>query len=122
MLQKQAKPKPLKKILLFLNNRYKFEIIYNLSLQKMRFGEIKINLENITQQLLTKQLKEMEKDSLVVRKKYNQFPKKVEYSLTSFGVSLKPVIDSMKKWEKNNVKKINTLLKKKLFDSIYDYY
>lgn len=122
MLQKQAKPKPLKKILLFLNNRYKFEIIYNLSLQKMRFGEIKINLENITQQLLTKQLKEMEKDSLVVRKKYNQFPKKVEYSLSVLGRTLLPLVVSMNKWEKTNVKKINIIVKKRLLNSIFDYY
>tara|TARA_B110000263_G_scaffold245478_1_gene255112 strand:+ start:339 stop:707 length:369 start_codon:yes stop_codon:yes gene_type:complete len=122
MLQKQAKPKPLKKILLFLNNRYKFEIIYNLSLQKMRFGEIKINLENITQQLLTKQLKEMEKDSLIVRKKYNQFPKKVEYSLSVLGRTLVPLVVSMNKWEKTNVKKINIIVKKRLLNSIFDYY
>ena len=122
MLQKQAKPKPLKKILLFLNNRYKFEIIYNLSLQKMRFGEIKINLENITQQLLTKQLKEMEKDSLIVRKKYNQFPKKVEYSLCVLGRTLVPLVVSMNKWEKTNVKKINIIVKKRLLNSIFDYY
>jgi len=122
MSKKSSKFKPLKKILYFLDNKYKFEIIYYLSIKKMRFGELKEYLENITQQLLTKQLKEMEKNNLINRKEYSQFPKKVEYSLTSFGVSLKPVIDSMKKWEKNNVKKINTLLKKKLFDSIYDYY
>jgi len=122
MLQKQAKLKPLKKILLFLNNRYKFEIIYNLSLQKMRFGEIKINLENITQQLLTKQLKEMEKDSLIVRKKYNQFPKKVEYSLSVLGRTLVPLVVSMNKWEKTNVKKINIIVKKRLLNSIFDYY
>ena len=122
MSKKTGNLKTLKKILYFLDNKYKFEIIYYLNIKKMRFGELKNNLENITQQLLTKQLKEMEKNNLINRKQYNQFPKKVEYSLTSFGVSLKPVIDSMKKWEKNNVKKINTLLKKKLFDSIYDYY
>lgn len=122
MLKKQQKLKPLKKILLFLNNRYKFEIIYYLSLQKMRFGEIKDNLESITQQLLTKQLKEMEKDNLIIRKKYNQFPKKVEYSLSVFGNSLVSLVKSMNKWEKTNVKKINTVIKKRLLNSIFDYY
>jgi len=122
MLKKQQKLKPLKKILLFLNNRYKFEIIYYLSLQKMRFGEIKDNLESITQQLLTKQLKEMEKDNLIIRKKYNQFPKKVEYSLSVFGDSLVSLVKSMNKWEKTNVKKINTVIKKRLLNSIFDYY
>ena len=122
MLKKQQKLKPLKKILLFLNNRYKFEIIYYLSLQKMRFGEIKDNLESITQQLLTKQLKEMEKDNLIIRKQYNKFPKKVEYSLSVFGGSLVPLVKSMNKWEKTNIKKINTIMKKRLLNSIFDYY
>ena len=122
MSKKSSKFKPLKKTLFFLDNKYKFEIIYCLSIKKMRFGELKKYLENITQQLLTKQLKEMEKNNLINRKEYSQFPKKVEYSLTSFGLSLKPLIDSMQRWEKNNVKKINNLLKKNLLDSIYDYY
>ena len=122
MLKTQIKSKPLKKSLLFLNNRFKFEIIYYLSLKKMRFGGIKDSLENITQQLLTKQLKEMEKDDLIIRKKYDVFPRKVEYSLSVFGNSLIPPIKSMRKWEINNYKKINNIMKKRLVDSIFDYY
>lgn len=113
---------PLKKILKLLDNKYKYEIIYNLTLNKMRFGEIKDNIATITQQLLTKQLKQLEKDNLIARKKYNGFPRKVEYSLTSFGQSLKPLINIMKKWEEKNIKLINKQLKKKKLYSLYDYY
>ena len=113
---------PLKKILKLLDNKYKYEIIYNLTLNKMRFGEIKENIATITQQLLTKQLKQLEKDNLITRKKYNGFPRKVEYSLTSFGQSLKPLINIMKKWEEKNIKLINKQLKKKKLYSLYDYY
>ena len=122
MVQKTINSKPLKKILSLLNNKYKFEIIYYLSFQKMRFGEIKENLGVITQQLLTKQLKQMEGNNLIIRKKYDGFTRKVEYSLTTLGCSLKPLVEVMLKWEKNNSKKINYLLKKKFLDSIYDYY
>jgi DNA-binding HxlR family transcriptional regulator len=122
MIKKTINSKPLKKILSLLNNKYKFEIIYYLSFQKMRFGEIKENLGVITQQLLTKQLKQMEGNNLIIRKKYDGFPRKVEYSLTTLGCSLKPLVEVMLKWEKNNSKKINYLLKKKILDSIYDYY
>tara|TARA_B110000438_G_scaffold282370_1_gene309371 strand:- start:834 stop:1202 length:369 start_codon:yes stop_codon:yes gene_type:complete len=122
MSKKLVKFKPLKKILFFLDNKYKFEIIYYLSVKKMRFGEIRECLETITQQLLTKQLKDMEKNNLILRKEYNQFPKKVEYSLTTLGKSLEPFVNLMQKWEKDNSKKINNLLKKNLLDSIYDYY
>lgn len=113
---------PLKKILKLLDNKYKYEIIYNLTLNKMRFGEIKENIATITQQLLTKQLKQLEKNNLIARKKYNGFPRKVEYSLTSFGRSLKPLINIMKKWEEKNIKLINKQLKKKKLYSLYDYY
>jgi len=113
---------PLKKILKLLDNKYKYEIIYNLTLNKMRFGEIKENIATITQQLLTKQLKQLEKNNLIARKKYNGFPRKVEYSLTSFGRSLKPIINIMKKWEEKNIKLINKQLKKKKLYSLYDYY
>jgi len=122
MIKKTINSKPLKKILSLLNNKYKFEIIYYLSFQKMRFGEIKENLGVITQQLLTKQLKQMEGNNLIIRKKYDGFPRKVEYSLTTLGCSLKPLVEVMLKWETNNSKKINYLLKKKFLDSIYDYY
>ena len=113
---------PLKKILKLLDNKYKYEIIYNLTLNKMRFGEIKENIATITQQLLTKQLKQLEKNNLIARKIYNGFPRKVEYSLTSFGQSLKPLINIMKKWEEKNIKLINKQLNKKKLYSLYDYY
>ena len=122
MVQKTINSKPLKKILNLLNNKYKFEIIYYLGFKKMRFGDIKKNLGTITQQLLTKQLKQMEDNNLIIRKKYDGFPRKVEYSLTTLGRSLKPLINVMLKWEKNNSRKINYLFNQSFLDSIYDYY
>lgn len=113
---------PLKKILFFLSNKHKIEIIYYLSLKKMRFGEIKESIADISQQLLTKQLKEMEKNNLIDRKKYEGFPRRVEYSLTPFGNSIKPLVNLMIKWEKKNIRKINYLLKKQSLKSIFDYY
>ena len=122
LVRKKNNLKDFKKILFFLDHKYKIEIIYYLSIKKMRFGEIKENIEEITQQLLSKQLREMEKNNLLVRKKYEGFPRRVEYSLTTFGDSMKPLIQVMLKWEKDNSRKINYLLKKKTLDSIFDYY
>ena len=105
MVKKTIYSKPLKKILSLLNNKYKFEIIYYLGFKKMRFGDIKESLGVITQQLLTKQLRQMEGNNLIIRKKYNGFPRKVEYSLTTLGRSLKPLVEVMLKWEKNRIYK-----------------
>ena len=122
-MEKNLSNKVLKKSLNLFNNKYKFEILYYLNIKKkMRFGEIKIEIGLITQQLLTKLLKELEKDMLVNRNEYNGFPRKVEYTLTSFGKSTKPIINSILKWELNHIRLINKLMKKKITDSIYDYY
>ena len=55
-------------------------------------------LPEITQQMLTSQLREMEKDGIINRKVYPQVPPKVEYTLTKFGISMKPMLDSMMEW------------------------
>ena len=64
----------------------------------LRFGELKRAVGEITQKMLTNQLRELEKDGLVARKVYSEVPPKVEYSLTELGQSLRPLIQDMKKW------------------------
>ncbi len=72
--------------------------IYVLSKGSVRFGEIKRILAPITQQMLTKQLREMEKDNLINRKVYDVVPPKVEHSFTNFGNSFDPVLNELCKW------------------------
>jgi len=87
--------KPLK----LVGGKWKIAIIYVLSKGPIRFGEIKKLLSPITQQMLTKQLREMEKDNLINRKVYKVVPPKVEYSLTDFGRSFQPVLAELCKWD-----------------------
>jgi DNA-binding HxlR family transcriptional regulator len=63
-----------------------------------RFGELKRSVVGITQSMLTQQLRELEDDGLISRKIYAEIPPKVEYTLTEFGLSLSPVIQTMAKW------------------------
>ena len=121
-VEKTISNRILKKSLTLLNNKYKFEIIFYLGNKKMRFTEIKKNIGTITQQLLTKLLREMEKDKLIVREKYNGLPRRVDYSLTNFGKSTKIIVNCISRWEQKNLKTINKVMKKKIVDSIYDYY
>ena len=60
--------------------------------------------------------------NLIIRKKFTGFPRKVQYELTPLGNSLKPLINSYLKWEINNVKSINRLIKKNNLETIFDYY
>ena len=66
-----------------------------------RFGELKKSVGNVSQKVLTAQLRAMEKSGLVHREVYAEVPPRVEYSLTELGKSLKPILDSMWAWAKH---------------------
>ena len=69
----------------------------------MRYGEVKKEINGITHKMLSSQLKELERDELIIRKEYHQIPPKVEYSLSEKGLSLMPVLNAMCEWGKPHV-------------------
>jgi len=84
--------------LAMIGGRWKIPIIFHLLDGRKRFTELARALDGVTQKMLTQQLREMERNGLVERKVFAQVPPKVEYSLTSLGVSLRPVVDAMCRW------------------------
>lgn len=64
----------------------------------LRFNELKRAIPNITQKMLTSQLRELEHHQIVNRKVYPQVPPKVEYSLTEYGKEIIPILQSMQEW------------------------
>ncbi|MFI9047914.1 winged helix-turn-helix transcriptional regulator [Streptomyces sp. NPDC053427] len=64
----------------------------------LRFGALRRALPSITQRMLTRQLREMEADDLVIRTVYGEVPPKVEYSLTETGASLRDVAAQLDTW------------------------
>ena len=64
----------------------------------LRFKELAEGIDGISARILTKQLKEMESDHLIVRREYAESPPRVEYSLTEFGHTIRPVLESMYTW------------------------
>ena len=85
--------------------------------KKNRFGELKKVLQTVTQQMLSKQLKELEIDGLINRKVFQVVPPKVEYSLTDFGTSVIPVLRSLDEWNRRNSRTISTKLNKNFEES-----
>src|SRR5215510_8833556 len=81
-----------------IGGRWKVMILYHLFLGVKRFSELQRELTGITQKMLTQQLRELEKDGIVHREIYPQIPPKVEYSLTAYGKTLKPVLKAMSAW------------------------
>lgn len=81
-----------------IGGKWKAILLWELSKKTLRFNELVRLFPNITRKMLTQQLKEMERDGLVLRKEYNQIPPKVEYSLTNFGKTFMPIILAMNQW------------------------
>ena len=70
---------------------------------EMRFTRLLKDVEGISPRMLTKQLKELEQDGMVIRKVYNEMPPRVEYSLTKKGESIIPVLAAIAEWGLSNI-------------------
>jgi DNA-binding HxlR family transcriptional regulator len=81
-----------------VGGKWKMPIIWSLGEGAMRYGAIKKAYPNITHKMLTRQLRELEKDEIITRKVYSQVPPKVEYNLTLLGKSVLPVIEMLMEW------------------------
>lgn len=83
-----------------IGGKWKSLVLCSLKDGKLRFSEINNKLPDISQRMLTKTLRELEKDRIINRKVYPEVPPKVEYSLTSKGESVLPILDSLCEWGK----------------------
>ena len=82
-----------------IGGRWKPVILFHLMENEMlRFNEMKRRIEGVTQRMLTNQLRELERDGIVDRKVYAQVPPKVEYRLTEYGHTLRPILMAMREW------------------------
>lgn len=88
-----------------ISGKHKMVILYCLmEFGIVRFNEMKRYLKNITDKTLSVNLKELEKDELIIRREYPQIPPKVEYSLSERGKSLMEVLDQLCVWGENHRK------------------
>lgn len=69
---------------------------------KLRFGELKKRLPNITERMLTLQLRRLEEEKIITRTVYAEVPPRVEYELTEIGYQLKNIILELEKWGKEH--------------------
>jgi DNA-binding HxlR family transcriptional regulator len=81
-----------------IGGKWKCVILCHLTYGKKRTSDLKRLMPKITQKMLTQQLRELEDDGILKRIIYNQVPPKVEYELSEYGMSLKPILDSLCYW------------------------
>jgi DNA-binding HxlR family transcriptional regulator len=90
-----------------IGGKWKPIILFRISKGTNRFTRLLKEINGINRQMLSKQLKELEKSGILERKLFPEIPPRVEYSLTPFGKSLLSVIQSMHRWGiKHQTKKI----------------
>ena len=89
---------PVETTLTLISDKWKVLILRDLMPGTKRFGELKKSIGNVSQKVLTAQLREMEARGLLIRTVYAEVPPRVEYTLTELGYSLKPILDAMWNW------------------------
>ncbi len=81
-----------------ISGKWILSICYYLKFGKFRFSELRDKIPNITERMLTLQLKRMEKSKLVRREVFPEVPLKVEYELTALGKGLLPIMEQLRDW------------------------
>jgi DNA-binding HxlR family transcriptional regulator len=96
---------PLTAALAAIGGKWKMIIVYWLAESPKHFAAIRRAMPGISQKVLTQQLRELENDGIVQRRSQGAVPAKVEYSLTSYGRSVLPLIGSVRVWGRNHMER-----------------
>ena len=89
---------PVESTLSLINGKWKLLILKQLTQGPVRYGALGRSIPSISSKVLTQQLREMEKDGLIIRTVFPEVPPRVEYSLDKMGVSIFSVFVEMRRW------------------------
>lgn len=81
-----------------IGGKWKCVILCHLMREKKRTSELKRLMPNISQKMLTQQLRELEESGVINRKLYHEVPPKVEYELSDYGHTLAPILNALCDW------------------------
>lgn len=98
---------PMRSTLKIIGGKWKPLILQQVKNSTKRFGELQRTMPEITKQMLTSNLRELESNGIIHRKVYAEVPPKVEYSLTKKGKSLLPILEAMEGWGNEQLEKVN---------------
>jgi DNA-binding HxlR family transcriptional regulator len=102
-MQNRISKCPIEGAMILLSGRWRALILYYLSKGPQRFNELKRSNAGISQQMLTRELRALEKAGVISRTVYPQVPPRVDYSLTASGERLMPIIDALSDWWEKEV-------------------
>ncbi len=102
-LTEQRTACPVTHVQTIISGKWKILILWHLKQGTQRFGALQRLLPGISKGILTRQLRELEQDGMLLRKVYREVPIKVEYSLTDTGLSFLPILDAMAAWSMSHI-------------------
>ena len=100
---------PVEAALEAIGGKWKGVTLYHLQGRTKRFNELRRLIPDVTQRMLTKQLRELEADQIIYRRVYAEVPPKVEYSMTEFGETLLPILSALQKWGTKYIDKLTSI-------------
>lgn len=89
---------PVTRCMKVIGGKWKIIILYAVQNGANRFGLLQKTIPDISKQMLTTQLRELEKDKIISRTIFPEIPPHVEYGITPLGKTLFPIIEAMDKW------------------------
>lgn len=104
---------PVEACLEVIGGKWKGVILFHLLGGTKRFNELMRLMPDVTQRMLTRQLRELEADRIILRKVYAEVPPKVEYSLSEFGRTLDPVLKMLQSWGAEYLDRITEIRKER---------
>jgi DNA-binding HxlR family transcriptional regulator len=101
---------PVEVTMSIIGGKWTAPILWYLKGRTLRYGELKKLLVTISEKVLINELKGLEQRGLIVRKVYHEVPPRVEYSLSTYGKSVIPIIDLISKWGEVHSKKFGQIV------------
>src|SRR3989337_196312 len=108
---------PIEVTLDVIGGTWKGMVLHRLMQGAARFNQLRRVIPKTTQRMLTLQLRELERDGVILRTVHPEVPPRVEYSLTEFGRSLAPILSMMDKWGEQYQKAVRVRLASKRVES-----
>jgi len=100
---------PVEAALEAIGGKWKGLLLFHLQGGTKRFNELRRLMPDITQRMLTRQLRELESDQIILRQVFAEVPPRVEYSLTEFGETLTPVLLALQQWGNTYLQQLSTI-------------